>query len=263
MANDDLISRYEKAYENYQKRRMSWVEKFHAVVKEIPHVKYAKNITEKSIKRLQKEVWPKLTERTKKKARKEYERLYEEGAEGIYFPKPPYKPPTEEDFLKIPVQDILPRTVSPINEEPDEDGYTPTVDSEAELRQWIANVIESVVVSTSPWGIPNEIYGERAKIIQLIESAFNNAKNKFGEEVKFLRYLEENSDTFNELTLKAIHGYESGGQIHYIEQGGEQAMGQILTLLNFGAPISQWAEEDMRNGDFSNVFWGSGEDFYQ
>jgi len=147
--------------------------------------------------------------------------------------------------------------------DPDADDYNPNVDSEAELLDWIERVIQSVTVTISPWGNPNEIHGERDKIIQLIESAFNNAKNKFGEDLKFLEYLEENADEFNELTLKAIHGYESGGQIHYIEQGGEQAMGQILTLLNFGAPISQWAEEDMLNDDFGNVFWGSGEDFYQ
>lgn len=263
MATQDLIQRYEKAYERYQNRHISWIKKFHAVVKEIPHVKYAKNITEESIKRLEKEIWPKFSERKKKRARKEYEQQYEEGKEGIYFPKPPYKPPTEGEWLKNPYEDILPKTAPPPNTEPDEDDYRPDVDSEAELWDWIERVIQSVVVTTSPWGNPNEIPGERANIIQLIESAFNNAKNKFGEDLKFLEYLEENADEFNELTLKAIHGYESGGQIHHIEQGGEQAMGQILTLLNFGAPVSQWAEEDMRNGDFGNVFWGSGEDFYQ
>lgn len=263
MAKEDLIQRYEKAYERYQNRRISWVEKFHAVVKEIPHVKYAKNITEESIKRLEREIWPKFSERKKKSARKEYERQYEEGHEGIYFPKPPYKPPTEEEWLKIPVKDILPRTIPQEDEGPDIDDWKPNIDSEAELRQWIVDVIESVEVTTSSWGDPNEIPGERSKIIQLVESAFNNAKNKFGEDLKFLKYLEDNANEFNELTLKAIHGYESHGEIRYIEQGGEQAMGQILTLLNFGAPISQWAEEDMHNGDFSNVFWGSGDDFYQ
>jgi len=102
LARQDLIQRYEKAYERYQKRRISWIEKFHAVVKEIPHVKYAKNITEESIKRLEKQIWPNLSERTKKRARKEYEQQYEEGREGIYFPKPPYKPQTESEWLKIP-----------------------------------------------------------------------------------------------------------------------------------------------------------------
>lgn len=266
MADEDLIQRYEDARRRYENRIKSWVVKFHAIIKPLPRVKHTKNITEKSIERLETVIWPKISKRRKKEAHKEYEIQYENREPSVYVPKPPYNPPTETDFLNNNIPDVTQPSSQPLEEQdevPDEDGYTSTIDSEAELRQWIANVIESVVVSTSPWGVPNEIYGERAKIIQLVESAFNNAKSKFGEDIKFLRYLEENSDTFNELTLKAIHGYESGGQIHYIEQGGEQAMGQILTLLNFGAPVSQWAEEDMRNGDFSNVFWGSGEDFYQ
>ena len=269
MPDIDLIQRYEKAYERYQNRRISWVQKFHAVVKEIPHVKYTKNIKEESIQRLEKAIWPKLSKRVKKEARKEYERRYEEGLEGIYYPKPPYIPPSEKDFLnppvKVPVEDILPKTVPPIetNDEPDEDNYSPTVDSEAELYDWIDEVISSVVVTTSPWGTPNEIHGERERIVRLIESAFNNAKNKFGEDLKFLEYLEEKADEFHELTLKAIHGYESKGQIVYIEQGGEQALGNILTLLNFGNPISQWGEEEFTYGNYDAVFWGTGEDFYE
>lgn len=255
---------WETEFKKLQRRVREWKRKFHAVP-DLPQK--PERVTKKDIERLKQFKWKNIEEAVKKRWRKEYEYRYEQEDEEVYQPKPPYTPPTETDFYdNLDYGDDYDHEWEeqhPDWEEPDEDGYTSTVDSESELRQWIADVIESVVVSTSPWGIPNEIYGERAKIIQLIESAFNNAKNKFSEEVKFLRYLEENSDTFNELTLKAIHGYESGGQIHYIEQGGEQAMGQILTLLNFGTPISQWAEEDMRNGDFSNVFWGSGEDFYQ
>lgn len=249
-------------YALLKRRAQRWVEEFHAVA-DLPE--RPKRITKEAIEKLRNMRWPKIPESLKKQWREEYEKRYEEGQEGIYFPKPPYKPPTEGEWLKIPYEDILPRTVPQQDTTPDEDGYNPNVDSEAELYDWIERVIQSVTVpTTSPWGTPNEIHGERAKIIQLIESAFNNAKNKFGEDLKFLEYLEENADEFNELTLKAIHGYESGGENHYIEQGGEQAMGQILTLLNFGAPVSQWAEEeDMRNGDFSNVFWGNGEDFYQ
>lgn len=257
MANDDLISRYEKAYENYQNRRISWVEKFHAVVKEIPHVKYAKNITEKSIKRLQKEVWPKLTERTKKKARKEYERLYEEGAEGIYFPKPPYKPPTEHDYMEVPYQDILPRTVTPVpsNEEPDEDGYNPTVDSRAELQKWISLVITDVVISLPDKEI---IGGVAERLEDYVYQAFWQAEHYLAD-VEYLQYLQDNTERFHDLALKAIHGYDSKGTIRYLEQGGETALPQFVTLLNFNKPITpeqsdQYNEASMFASTFEDMY---------
>lgn len=233
MANDDLISRYEKAYENYQNRRMSWVKKFHAVVKEIPHVKYAKNITEKSIKRLQKEVWPKLTERTKKKARKEYERLYEEGAEGIYFPKPPYKPPTEEDFLKIPVQDILPRTVPAVNEEPDDDGYKEPVDSRAEIMAWIDRNIYGITVE-------RENEGAREKLERLVIEA----ADAYGDDNAYYIYLENNTARLNQLAEEVIK-YHRKGSYGYQEE--TVALTQFATILNLGRPLSPHESERLEN----------------
>ena len=267
MAKQDLIQRYEEAYGRYENRIKSWTKKFHAVMKQVPKVKYSKNITEKSIERLEKQKWGEFSQRKRKEGRKRYEILYENKSPSVYTPKPPYEPPSEQDYFNNPDYDEDYdrewEEQHPGWDEPDEDGYTYTVDSEAELRAWITEVIDSVVVTKSPWGTPNEIYGERERIKQLVESAFNNAKNKFGEERKFLKYLQDNARKFNELTLKAIHGYESKGQIVYIEQGGEQALGNILTLLNFGHPISQWAEEEVTYGNYDAVFWGSGEDFYE
>ena len=235
MANDDLISRYEKAYENYQNRRMSWVEKFHAVVKEIPHVKYAKNITEKSIKRLQKEVWPKLTERTKKKARKEYERLYEEGAEGIYFPKPPYKPPTEEDFLKIPVQDILPRTVPPITEPPtpDDDDYKDPVDSRAEIMAWIDRNIYSITVE-------RENEGAKEKLERLVIEA----ADQYGNDTVYYIHLENNAARLNQLAEQVIR-YHRKGSYGYQEE--LVALTEFATILNLGRPLSPHESERLEN----------------
>ena len=267
MAKKKLTPRqqeWETEYKKLQRRVRDWKRKFHAVP-DMP-VK-PERITKKDIERLKQFKWKNIDESMKKRWRQEYEYRYENKMPEIYQPKPPYNPPTEQDYYDNPDYgedyDREWEEQHPEWDEPDEDGYAETVDSEAELRTWIAEVVDSVVVTKSPWGKPNEIYGERERIKQLVESAFNNAKNKFGGERKFLQYLQDNAQEFNELTLKAIHGYESKGQIVYIEQGGEQALGNILTLLNFGNPISQWSEEEFTYGNYDAVFWGTGEDFYE
>ena len=233
MANDDLISRYEKAYENYQKRRIRWVEKFHAVVKEIPHVKYAKNITEKSIERLQKEVWPKISEKAKKKARKEYERLYEEGAEGIYFPKPPYKPPTEHEYMKIPYQDILPKTAPPVNEEPDDDGYKEPVDSRAEIMAWIDRNIYSITVE-------RENEGAKEKLERLVIEA----ADQYGDDAAYYKHLENNAARLNQLAEQVVK-YHRKGSYGYQEE--LVALTEFATILNLGRPLSPHESERLEN----------------
>lgn len=234
MATQDLIQRYEKAYERYQKRRISWIKKFHAVAEEIPHVKYAKNITEKSIERLERQIWPKLSERAKKRARKEYEQQYEEGKEGIYFPKPPYTPPTEKDWLKVPYQDILPRTVSQQDTEPDEDGYKEPVVSRDEIEAWIDANINTIVVD-------RELDGVREQLGNLVLEA----ADAYGDYDAYLAYLEQNAGTLNELATKAMSGYVGkGGKIY---QEDPQALSKFATVLNLKRPLDQSQSERLEN----------------
>ncbi len=240
MANDDLISRYEKAYENYQNRRMSWVEKFHAVVKEIPHVKYAKNITEKSIKRLQQAVWPKISERAKKKARKEYERLYEEGVEGIYFPKPPYKPPTERDYMEIPYQDILPRTAPPVNEEPDDDGYKEPVDSRAEIEAWITRYIDPIDLDLIGTNLV-----EKDGVRDTIERLILEAADAYGDYDAYYSYLEEKAGVIVDLATKALMAYI--GYKGWTYDSFPEAMPELATVLNLGRPLTKEQSERLQD----------------
>lgn len=250
-------------YRKAQNRVDEWAKKFRASY-ELPQ-KAPKVIKKKNIEQLKNVNWRKFTEKQKQIAREEFEVYYEGEVPEVYSKQKEYVPPTEADWIEgyDPLSDMIERPEMYWDEEKDEEGYSIVLDSEEELRKWIEKVIESVVVSVSPWGTPNELYGERDKIKELVYSAFNNAKNKFKQELKFLAYLEQNANEIHELTLKAIHGYESDGQRVYLEEGGESAMAQIMTILNFGSPIGQTAEEDFMNGDFGDTFWGSGEDFYE
>lgn len=234
MAKEDLIQRYEKAYERYQKRLISWVEKFHAVVKEIPHVKYAKNITEESIKRLEREIWPKFSERKKKSARKEYERQYEEGKEGIYFPKPPYTPPTEKGWLKVPYKDILPGTATPPVSGPDEDGYREPVVSRDEIIAWVDANINDITVE-------RELDGVREQLNNLVLEA----ADAYGDYETYLGYLEQNAGTLNELVTKALSGYV--GKSGKIYQEDPQALSKFATVLNLNRPLDQSQSERLEN----------------
>ena len=233
MAKEDLIQRYEKAYKRYQNRRISWVEKFHAVVKEIPHVKYAKNITEESIKRLERERWPKFSERKKKSAQKEYEQQYEEGKEGIYFPKPPYTPPTEEDWLKVPYEDILPRTAPPPDTEPDDDGYKDPVDSRAEIMAWIDRNIYSTTVE-------RENEGAKEKLERLVIEA----ADQYGDDTAYYIHLENNAARLNQLAEQVIK-YHRKGSYGYSEE--LVALTEFATILNLGRPLSPHESERLEN----------------
>ena len=179
--------------------------------------------------------WKNLADVEKKKAREEYEYKYEQKMPEIYKPEPPYSPPTEQDWINTPdiPDDEIGANAEPDenNEEPDEDGYTETVDSRAEIEEWITKVIDTI-------SLDREIPNVRETLIALIEDAAR--ANDYSND--FYKYLEENSDRFNELAIKALHGYikKSDGSIVYLEEGGENAMPAFVTLLNYGRPIDQY-----------------------
>lgn len=237
MPKQDLIQRYEEAYKRYENRIKSWTKKFHAVVKQIPKVKYTKNISEKSIERLEKQKWTQYSERKKKEARKEYEIQYENRMPSVYKPKPPYNPPTEQDFLNNISFDELEHEkqfLEPDYEEPDEDGYRETVVSRDEIEAWIDANINTIVVD-------RELDDVREQLGNLVLEA----ADAYGDYNAYLAYLEQNAGTLNELATKAMSGYVGkGGKIY---QEDPQALSKFATVLNLKRPLDQSQSERLEN----------------
>lgn len=183
--------------------------------------------------------WKNLADIEKKKAREEYEYKYEQKMPEIYKPEPPYSPPSEQDYFDNPDEDQYYEDASvwdePEYEEPDEDGYSETVDSRAEIEEWITKVIDTITLD-------REIPKVREAIISLVEDAAR--ANDYSND--FYKYLEENSDKFNELAIKALHGYikKSDGSTVHLEEGGENAMPAFITLLNYGRPIDKYQSSE-------------------
>lgn len=237
MPRQDLIQRYEEAYKRYENRIKSWTKKFHAVVKQIPKVKFTKNISEKSIERLEKQKWTQYSERKKKQARKEYEIQYENREPSVYAPKPPYTPPTEQDFLNNISFDELEHEkqfLEPDYEEPDEDGYTETVVSRDEIEAWIDANIETITVD-------RELDGVREQLSNLVLEA----ADAYGDYGDYLNYLEQNASRLNNLAQKAMSGYRGKGGKVYQEDSG--ALAEFATVLNLNRPLDQSQSERLEN----------------
>lgn len=221
----EWLEEYRKALNRVE----SWKNKFHAVF-DMPN--RPENIHKKDIERLKNINWKKLADVEKKKAREEYEYKYEQKMPEIYKPEPPYSPPTEQDYFDNPDdEDEEQFPWADEEDEQDEDGYTETVDSRAEIEEWIERVIDTI-------SLDREIPEVREKLISLVEDAAR--ANDYSED--FYNYLEENSDRFNELAVKALHGYKkkSDGSTVHEEDGGENALPAFVTLLNYGRPIDQY-----------------------
>lgn len=210
------------------KRRVAdWKRKFHAVI-DLP-VK-PERITKRDIERLKEIKWKNLADIEKKKAREEYEYKYEQKMPEIYNPVLPYTPPTEHDYYDNPDYgadyDREWEEQHPDWNE-DEDGYTETIDSRAEIEQWINDVIETISVD-------REIPDARNRLISLVEDAAR--ANDYS--LDFYHYLEKNTAKFNKLAIKAMHGYIlRNSEIKNLDAGGENAMPQFITLLNYGKPL--------------------------
>ena len=228
MAGEDLIQRYEDARRRYENRIKSWVTKFHAIIKPLPRVKHTKNITEKSIERLEKVIWPKVSKRKKKEAHKEYEIQYENRMPSVYKPKPPYTPPTETDFYdNLDYGDDYDREWEeqhPEWEEPDEDGYRETVVSRDEIEAWLDANINSITVD-------RELEGVREQLNSLVLEA----ADAYGDYEGYLSYLVSNAATITDLATKAMYGYI--GKNGKIYQDDPQALSKFATVLNLNRPL--------------------------
>lgn len=242
---------WETEYKKLKRRVSDWKRKFHAVP-DLPTK--PERITKKDIERLKEFKWKNIPEATKKVWRKEYEYRYENKMPEVYQPKIQYTPPTENEWLSnsVPQESIQ---EDEEDEQEDEDGYTPTVDSRDELEKWIQVVINDVVISLPDKEIIRNVVDN---LENYIYQAFWQAEH-FNADVSYLNYLEENTEKFHDLALKAIHGYESKGNIYYLEQGGESALAQFVTLLNLGRPITpeqsdKYNEASMFSSTFEDVY---------
>lgn len=237
MPRQDLIQRYEEAYKRYENRIKSWTKKFHAVVKQIPKVKFTKNISEKSIERLEKQKWSQYSERKKKEARKEYEIQYENRVPAVYKPKPAYTPPTESDYMSG--NPITSDTytdnyfITEPDEEQDEDGYTETLVSRDEIEAWIDANINSIMVD-------REVEGMKETIERLVLEA----ADAYGDYEGYLNYLEENAAQLTATAEKAIK-YKRKGSSGYEEES--TAVAEFATILNLGRPLSAHESERLEN----------------
>lgn len=237
MPRQDLIQRYEEAYKRYENRIKSWTKKFHAVVKQIPKVKFTKNISEKSIERLEKQKWTQYSERKKKEARKEYEIQYENRVPSVYKPKPAYTPPTEQDYFNNPdygdEYDREWEKQHPGWDEPDEDGYTETLVSRDEIEAWIDANINSISVD-------REVEGMKETLERLVLEA----ADAYGDYEGYLNYLEENAAQLTATAEKAIK-YKRKGSSGYEEES--TAVAEFATILNLGRPLSAHESERLEN----------------
>lgn len=237
MSRQDLIQRYEEAYKRYENRIKSWTKKFHAVVKQIPKVKFTKNISEKSIERLEKQKWSQYSERKKKEARKEYEIQYENLVPTVYKPKPAYTPPTEQDFYNNITLDELEHERQFVDdnwyEEQDEDGYHETVVSRDEIEAWIDANINSISVD-------REVDGMKETLGRLVLEA----ADAYGNYDDYLNYLEENAAQLTATAEKAIK-YKRKGASGYDEES--TTVSEFATILNLGRPLSAHESERLEN----------------
>ena len=226
---------WEKEFEKLKRRARDWKRKFHAVI-DLPT--RPERITKKDIERLKEMKWKNLSDVEKKKAREEYEYKYEQKMPEIYKPEPPYSPQTEQDWMNTPdiPDDEIGTNVEPDenDEEPDEDGYTKTVDSREEIERWIEQNIDTITVD-------RELDGVREQL----ESLILEAADAYGDYGEYLGYLEENASTLANLAQKAMNGYL--GKNGKIYQEDSSAITEFATVLNLNRPLDQSQAERFEN----------------
>lgn len=216
-------------------RAGDWVRKFHAVA-DIPTK--PEKASAKAIQQIKEMVWKKIDESVKKQYRKEYENKYENKMPEVYVPKPPYTPPTEQDYYDNPHYgedyDREWEEQHPDWEEPDEDGYLETVVSRDEIEAWIERNISSITVDV-------ELDGVREKL----ENITLEAADSFDDYALYLGYLEQHASELTKLAESAISGYI--GYKGKVYQQDPFALNQFATILNMGRPLSQSQSERLEN----------------
>ena len=238
MAKKKLTPRqqeWETEYKKLQRRVRDWKRKFHAVP-DLP-VK-PERITKKDIERLKQFKWKNISEAEKKQWRKEYEYRYENKMPEVYQPKPPYNPPSEQDYYDNPdYGDDYDREWEeqyPDWEEPDEDGYTEAVVSRDEIEAWIDANINTITVD-------RELDGVREQLNNLVFEA----ADAYGDYGEYLNYLEQNASRLNNIAQKAMSGYR--GKNGKIYQEDSSALSEFATVLNLNRPLTQTQSERFEN----------------
>lgn len=200
--------------------------------------------------------WKNLADIEKKKAREEYEYKYEQKMPEIYKPEPPYVPPTEQEYYENPDYgedyDREWEEQHPEWDEEDEDGYTETVDSRAEIERWIEENINTITIdaySAQEIGAPiknasnvAELPGVRDTLYMLI----TNAADAYGDYIAYLSYLEQNADALHRYATEAMMGYFNK-KTQSIEILYPNATQQFATILNLNRPLDQMQSDRLND----------------
>ena len=224
---------WETEYKKLQRRVRDWKRKFHAIP-DMPQK--PERITKKDIERLKQFKWKNIGEAEKKQWRKEYEYRYENKMPEVYQPKPPYTPPTEQEFLDNLTLDELEHEkqfLEPDYDEPDEDGYAETVVSRDEIEAWIDANIYSISAERENEGVK-----------EFLENLVLEAADAYGDYEGYLNHLEANADRLNKLAQKAVKYHRKGSPEKQEEQS---AVSEFATILNLGRPLTTTQAERLEN----------------
>lgn len=252
MAKKKLTPRqkeWETEYKKLRRRVRDWKRKFHAIP-DLPQK--PERITKRDIERLKQFKWKNISEAEKKQWRKEYEYRYENKMPEVYQPKPPYTPPTEEDFIKnISFEEIEHEKQfvdDTYYDEPDEDGYTDTIDSRAEIEAWIERTIDSIEIAETPY--QGEIPGAREQLDNLVL----NGADEYGDYIGFLAFLEDHTAQLTYYAELVMTGYRNPwkGDIAPTPSS-DAALSQFATILNFNRPLSKEQSDALNQG--GNAYW--------
>ncbi len=235
MAKKKLTPRqkeWETEYKKLQRRVRDWKRKFHAIP-DLPQK--PERITKKDIERLKQFKWKNIGEAEKKQWRQEYEYRYENKMPEVYQPKPPYTPPTEEDYMKNISLEELEHEKQFVDdtyyEEPDVDGWNDVIDSRAEIEAWIERTIDSIEIEET--NRQGEVPGVREQLWNLVLSAADS----YGYYSAYLAYLEEHAGELTHYAERALTGYRNSwrGTVVPVD---DQAITQFATILNYNRPLS-------------------------
>lgn len=244
---------WEKEFEKLKRRVRDWKRKFHAVI-DLPT--RPERITKRDIERIKEIKWKNLADIKKKKAREEYEYKYEQKMPEIYKPEPPYTPPSEQDYYDNPDYgedyDREWEEQHPEWNEPDEDGYTETVDSRAEIERWIEENINTITIdsySAQEIHAPIKNASNVAELPDVRETLYmlvTNAADAYGDYIGYLSYLEQNADALHRYATEAMMGYFNK-KTQSLEILYPNATQQFASILNLNRPLDQMQSERLND----------------
>ncbi len=239
-------------YRKAQNRVDDWAEKFRAVY-ELPQ-KAPKSIKKEDIENLKNVNWRKFTEEQKQKAREQFEIYYEGEVPEVYKKQSKYVPPTEAEWIEgyDPLDDMVERSEMYGDEKQDEEGYTPVVDSRAEIERWIDENINTITIDAYTASVINapvrnlsnvsELPGVRDTLYMLVI----NAADAFGDYIAYYSYLEQNAESLHRYATEAMMGYFNK-KTQSLEILYPNATQQFATILNLNRPLDKMQSDRLND----------------